>query len=308
MTNTFRHVTYYGETRLTDNLGYGTSQFINQCYLNIGAFTNVTIPTSGAYGGNFHRLYPVETPYYNDGQVWEASRSHWVFENDLNNYDPIRVSGVYIDGVFNPTTGIANEHYINYRDGQIVFTSGIDINSTVECEYSFKNVQIFTDDCPWFKDVMSNSLRVDLSDHLTRASGDYATLSQNRVQLPAIIIQPLTNVSLVGRELGGYNKRFQDMLLHIIGEHPWQKTSIVDDLINQKNATYYIYDRDKALSSGVFPLDYKGALNTGGLMYNDIINNYYYRSTYISDVSANDFSKPGGLEYGIVRWKVEINI
>ena len=45
-----------------------------------GDFYNIDIPESGLYGGNKHKLRPVQDPNYNDGQVWEGYRSNWVWE------------------------------------------------------------------------------------------------------------------------------------------------------------------------------------------------------------------------------------
>ena len=60
-----------------------------------GDFYNIDIPESGLYGGNKHKLRPVQDPNYNDGQVWEGYRGNWVWETGVANVEqPIRISGV----------------------------------------------------------------------------------------------------------------------------------------------------------------------------------------------------------------------
>lgn len=309
MPTAFRHVTKYTDTRISDNLGFGIVQFLNQCYLNVGAFSNIEVPTTGTYGGNLHQLRAVRDPRYTNGTVWEAFRSNWVFESDtVASEAPIVASGVYVNGVFNPTTGVANAHYINYPYGQVVFSGALPLNTSVTCNYAFKYVNITTNDVPWAREFMKDSLRPDLGGFNQFASGAWNTLAQNRVQLPAIIVHPLTSVRLEGTELGGMNKRYQDVLFHVYAEHPYDKTSIADDLINQKDAWFTLYNRDTVLASGFYPLDHRGAKSSNGRGYESLINDlpYVYRKCVITDSTSKDYGKINGLWYSTVRWTVEI--
>ena len=81
--------------------------FYDWGFLDKGAFYNIDIPESGLYGGDKHKLRPVEDPNYNDGQVWEAYRSNWVWETGVSiDTEPTRISGVFINSAFRATGNI----------------------------------------------------------------------------------------------------------------------------------------------------------------------------------------------------------
>lgn len=303
MSDTFRHVSEYGQTRLTDNLGNGIAQFINQCYLNIGAYTNVTTGMSNPYGGDFSQLRPVDDPNY-AAQVWEGARSNWVFERDVRYAAPLFISGIHIGASF-----VTSGFYVDYPLGRVVLEDAIDPSTVVRCEHSYKNVNVYTNEVPWFREFMQDSFRPDVQ-FLQRGSGIWHTLGQNRVQLPAVIVQPLSAVKLIGIQLGGQNKRLQDVLIHVFAEHPWEKNSIADDLINQKDAIFLIMDRDRVNESGVYPLDMNGSISPNGLSYTSLINDtaYVYSRCDIKNTSAREFVQYGGLYYAAVTWTVDTYI
>jgi hypothetical protein len=302
-----RYVSDYGQSRATENLGFGLADFINHAYLDIGAFVNVALAASGAYGGDHSQLHYVNHPNYASGRVWQGLRANWVYETDVSyGTAPLLTSGVFVNGAFQPSSGVGTyQHYIDYPNGYVVFNSGIPTSSVVKCPHSFKQVNIYNDDAPWFREFQAGSLRIDS----VSSSGNWNLLSKNRVQLPAIIIQPLTTIRLIGIEIGGGNKRHQNVLLHIYTENPWEKRAIADDLINMKNHTFMIWDRDKVFASGVTTLDAFGARNPNGLSYNSLIeDSYKYRQCYIHDVTARDVSRPGGLSSAVISWTIEVII
>ena len=74
----FQKVAEVGNSLLNSELESNLKWYIDWGMLGIGGWTDVTIPTSGAWGGTFDRLRPVQDPAYTDGQVWESSRKDWV--------------------------------------------------------------------------------------------------------------------------------------------------------------------------------------------------------------------------------------
>jgi hypothetical protein len=68
-----------GQSLLNDQLNTSLVYFFDWGLLNIGNAVNVTVPTSGTYGGNAHQLRYVDDPGYSAGMVWEAFRSNWVW-------------------------------------------------------------------------------------------------------------------------------------------------------------------------------------------------------------------------------------
>ena len=77
---------FNGVGRLTENtlineLEENMKAYLDWGFLNIGAYVNVDIPTSGLYGGTFHQLKTTDTPGYKNGQVWQSPKKDWVWES-----------------------------------------------------------------------------------------------------------------------------------------------------------------------------------------------------------------------------------
>ena len=70
----FTRVTNIGNTLLNSELESNLKSFLDWSFLGIGGGSNITIPTSGAYGGTFDNLRLVDDPSYPAGQVWEPPR------------------------------------------------------------------------------------------------------------------------------------------------------------------------------------------------------------------------------------------
>ena len=94
----FSKVSNIGDTLLSSEIENNLKWFLDWSLLGIGGWSNVNIPTSGAYGGTFDKLRLVNDPSYTNGQVWEGARKDWVWEtgSSYEGYDPIQISGVYL--------------------------------------------------------------------------------------------------------------------------------------------------------------------------------------------------------------------
>lgn len=55
-----------GRPTLSDLLQAGVISFFDWGYVNAGSYQNVSVPTSGVYGGNKHVLRPVKSKYKAD--------------------------------------------------------------------------------------------------------------------------------------------------------------------------------------------------------------------------------------------------
>ena len=91
---TFAHVAHIGNTLLNSELESNLKSFLDWSFLGIGGWSNISIPTSGAYGGTFDNLRLVDDPAYTAGQIWEAPRKDWVWETgtEYPGYNPINIS------------------------------------------------------------------------------------------------------------------------------------------------------------------------------------------------------------------------
>ena len=153
--------------------------FYDWGFLDKGAFYNISIPESGIYGGDKHKLRPVKDPNYSDGQVWEGYRSNWAWETGVSiDTEPTRISGIFVDNnTFRATGNVEQPYYINYPDGRIVFDSAISTNSTVHLSYAHKWVNVIpAEGVPWFREIQQGSMRSDNATFLQFGSGDWAHL------------------------------------------------------------------------------------------------------------------------------------
>lgn len=267
-------ITDIGQALLSNNLETNLVSWFQWGFLGIGAFFNVTIPSSGAYGGDFHRLRLVKDPYSEDGQVWQGFRQDWVWETGVEYaaYQPIRVSGVYVNGNFHSVaeTG-AYAHHVNYPLGQVVFETPISANSTVTCEYSHRLAHFTTSDIPWWRQLQLDSFRVDNLQFAQAGSGAWSLLAQNRIQLPAVVVEAIPNTSRKGLALGGGAIVRQDVLFNIISETPWDRQQLHDIITYQWQKRLVLFEKNWVNAADKFPLDENGSPASGALMYPDLI-------------------------------------
>ena len=80
----FVKVDHVGENLLINQMESTLKTYLDWGLLSVGGWTNITTPTSGAYGGTFDALRVVSDPAYTDGQVWESAKKDWVWETGMD--------------------------------------------------------------------------------------------------------------------------------------------------------------------------------------------------------------------------------
>jgi len=310
----FKGITQIGNSTVCEQLKANLTTFYNWGMLEIGGFTNVSIPESGAFGGNFHKLRLVEDPNYTKGRVWETARQKLVYESGMDYaYSPIQISGVYVNNTFYPITGTGTyEHKISYPLGRVIFTSAIPATSTVYMEYSFKYANFYTSDVPWFKEVMFNSYRVDDPNFLQYGSGVWSTLGQNRVQLPAVIVETVPRRDFIPLQIGGGQWLRQDVLFHILAENTWDRDKLIDIITYQNDRTILSFDKNLVATADKFPLDYEGSLRSGAMIYPDLIKSsgeggFFWKKIFIKDMRTQEALSVSPLFRAVVRGTFEID-
>lgn len=285
-------VSKVGESLLTNQIETNVISFFNYALLEVGGFYNVRIPQSGAYGGTFDTLRLVDDPNYDKGQVWEGFRGEWVWESGLDlSIQPIRVSGVYVDNVFRPASGIGTyAHHINYPLGRVVFDSAISENSTVQCEFSHRWSTFTTVDSPWFRQVLDNSFRVDNSHFSQFGSGSWDQLGNTRISLPAVAVEASRIIDLEGLSVGGGQIVNAQVAFHILAETAWERNQLRDIITNQNNRNIYFFDIND-IPQNRFPLDVNGSPTVSGYMYPQMVNvvassGFRWRKAFLGDASA----------------------
>lgn len=303
----FMGVDNIGSTQLLNELQNNYKSFLDWGFLNIGAFTNVSIPTTNINNFDLHILKPTKDNNRTDNTVWQSARKDWVYESGVsyNAVSPLQISGITINSTFYPgPTGNATIGYkINYPEGKIVFNKPLPSSTLVQAEYSYKNIQVYKiDEFPLWKELQYRSLEnkqgLSLSD-----KGDFSIGSEHRVQLPCVIIEPVARSINKPFRLGDKSLIIeQDILLHILSDHTFDKNNILDILRLQEDREIWLYNTNSVIKSGIYPLKYDGSKNINGQNYNIIVNNDNYRwlkcrmnKVELSDISFNNIRLYGGV-------------
>ncbi len=266
-------VTDIRRSLLSDTIESNLCSFFQWAFLGVGGFFNVSIPASGAYGGDLHRLRPLTDPAYQDGRCWQGYRQDWVWETGVDwSTQPIRVSGVYVNGTFHPAAETGTyAHKVNYPLGRVIFDNPVSVTGVVTCEYSHRYVNFTTSDCLWWREVQTESFRGDDPHFAQLGSGAWAILSQSRVQLPAVVVEVLPTTSRRGLALGGGDIVRQEVLFSVLTETPWDRNQLHDAITYQWQKRFVMFDKNRLADADRFPLDEDGAPATGALMYPDLI-------------------------------------
>ncbi len=309
----FNKVSHIGNTLLSSEIENNMKWFLDWAFLGIGGWSNVTMPTSGAFGGTFDTLRLVNDPSYSNGQVWEGARKDWVWEtgSSYEGYDPIQISGVYVNGVLKGTGDATYGHHYNYPLGRVVFDNPISTTDTVKVEYSYRNVQVYVaDEAPWWDELQYNSLRVDDAYYSSTGSGSWGILANHRVQMPAIVLETVPRRRFKPYQLGDTSQFVQqDIVFHIVGENRWWRNQLVDILSYQIDSQVWLFKTDTLIESGAYPLDYRGMKVASPLNYNNVVNTpqYRYLLARMTDMSITEMeSYDARLHEGTVRATLEV--
>jgi len=305
-----KHVSQVGETLLTSQIESNMKSYLDWGLLGIGSFSNVSIPTSGAYGGTFDKLRLVDDPSYSQGQIWEAARKDWVWETGVY-YDtqPVDISGVTVNGNFYGTGDATYGHHYNYPLGRVVFNNAIAENSNVQLNYSYRNVQTYiADQAPWWDELQYDSLRVDDATLYDTGSGNWQILSNNRVQLPAVVVEATSRRQFRPYEMGTVgNFVYTDVLFHIISESRWWRNQLVDIISLEKDRSIWLYDNNLVANATGYPLDYRGMVLPNPPMYPKLVNAYRFKMARFYGMNVTEMQSPNSrLHKATVRATFEI--
>jgi len=286
--------------------------------LDAGGFYTIQVPQSGIYGGDRHKLRLVDTPNYNDGQVWEGYRQNWVWEGSGNisgvSQQPIDVSGVYVDGSFYSNDNAEKPFYIDYKLGRVVFDSAISTSSDVQVEYSHKRVQVVpAEGIPWFRQLQTRSFRND-ENFQVQSSGGWLHLGQSRVQLPAVAVEVVPATSTKPYQLGGGKWVNTDIVFYVMAETHWECVNLMDTIVQQDDRTIRLFDTTDVAASGAAPFTFDNgrqreltghAVPSG--LYPNLVDNYFYRKCWINGSRGGNVSQlSSDLYIGTPRCSTEI--
>tara|TARA_Y100000004_G_scaffold85804_1_gene96238 strand:+ start:2208 stop:3194 length:987 start_codon:yes stop_codon:yes gene_type:complete len=286
--------------------------------VDAGSFYTISIPQSGIYGGDRHKLRLVNEPNYTAGQVWEGYRQNWVWEGSGNidgvSEQPVDVSGVFVDGSFYANGNVTKPFYIDYPLGRVVFDSAEPTTSDVQVAYSHKRVQVLPGEgASWFRQIQQNSFRTD-ENFQVAGSGGWIRLGQTRVQLPALAIEVVPARDTQGYQLGGGQWVRSDVVFYIMSENHWEAVNLMDTIVAQNDRTLTLFDTTKVAQSGVSPLTFENGKErelrdhaTASGLYPQLVQNYPYRKCWVYDTRGDNITQLStDLYIGIARCKTEV--
>lgn len=301
----------FSEPSLDERLKTNIPMFFDWGFIDKGAFFNVTRPTTNIYSDDKHKLKLVTDPRFTTGCVWEGTKKNWVWESGVSQTtQPIRVSGVYVNNTFFPSnTSGAYAHYIDYPNGRVIFNTPIATSSNVQLNYSYKYIQFFDGSkVDWVKQIQFNAFKGDSPSNNNRGSGNITTLAEQRIQLPAVAMEISPRTVYKPYAIGtGAQYCYKDIIFYVIADDDRQCAKIADIISLQKEKTIFLYDDELLARSGVQPLNYRGALNSGAKTYPQLVEavedgGFRWRKLFFSDSKS---SMPS--QYGNV-WVREVNL
>jgi len=176
----------FGGYSLTDQILSNLKLWINNALLSHGCFEAVRLNSSTLFAADESILKPELKENMMDYRSWVGLGKEWVWESGIGISDPpFRVSGVYVNGEFHPSTEIGvYAHHVDYLNGRVIFDNPQPATNIIQAEYCYRSVMVDTVDCPDFRELMQDSIKSFDQDIFP--SGQ---LDRNRqVWLPAIFI------------------------------------------------------------------------------------------------------------------------
>ncbi len=292
----FRNVNKIHQPLISDNIESNLAAYLQWNLLGVSAFGNVSYTTTDSEGVLVSRLRPATHENYTNGKVWESFRKQWIWQNSIyNSVQPTQVSGIKVNGTFygSATTG-AYAHTIDYPNGRVIFNNAISTTATVLAEYSYNYFQIYTSDNPWWSTIQRNSFRVDDTSFLTSASGFWSKPPEQRIQLPAIIIEATTNVTKSPYNLGNHQHwHKQEVKMYVVTETRQDIKWMTDVLTGQYDGVLDMFDKSQMIVSGVYPINIAdGSLSSSVYNYPDLLSNFpLHKQIQFKDVRTFDNSQ-----------------
>jgi len=309
----FKGITNISQVQLLTELEYNLKYWLDWAFLKIGGWTDVDIPQVDVFSGNFHVLRYMHDNSYTNGQVWQAVRKDWVWEQNVNFDDngttrnPIDITSVLVDNV-----SVTSGYIIDYPNGRLIFDNAISTSATVHLSYSFRTVQTYVaDTATWWREVQYSTLRADdIQFTQDDQTGDWSIGNHHRIQLPVVIVEAVPRGISEGYELGnGALRVLQDVLFHVIADTRHMRNKIMSILQLQNDRAIWLFDSDAVAAAQAFPLDYRG-VRVNNNTYPDLVNEangYRWKKCWFKNSTASDIETLNPrLHAGVVRTTCEL--
>ncbi len=302
---------------LTNEIQDNLVEYFDWALMDKGNYFNSTKGELAPNGEDYSKLRLSSNDHYNAGQVWEGFRKNWIWQSGVDsspapligdNKDKPGISGVYIDGTFQPTSGIGTyAHYVDYFNGRVIFDTAIPTGTTVQAEHSYKYINVtYANNVPWLKELQTNTLQ-PTSSFFNKDKGSWDIPPESRLQLPAIAIEVVPLRRFKGYQLGGGQWVYTDVLFHCIAEDEVTRNQLVDIVSMQNDRRIDLFNSNRIDASGDFPLDYRGSPVPSALRYPDLMEKHEGGSMILSNSTVQEMVMVNtNIFGGIVRMTTEV--
>lgn len=277
-------------TTITNEIADNLVEFFDWGLLNKGNFFNVNLNEQDSLLG------VVENPNFTNGQVWRGNHANWIWQSgiDFEGSSPLLVTGVYVNDVFYPSnvTGTYS-HYIDYRNGCLIFNSAIPTTSKVQVEHSYKWINVEYSESDDLRTVSINP--------------NEEKFPQLVAKLPIIAVEPLVDRKHSGYQLGGGQILKTTVLFHCVAENDTTGNILLDIVSFQNDKSIYFFNSTQIAQNGDFPIDYRGSPIPGALNYRELVTQYPSYLARFSNVSlTKSKTKNNSLFVGVVKFTIEL--
>lgn len=307
------------EISINNSIQDNLVEYFDYGLLEKGNYFNADKDEQSPDGIDYSRLRLSSNDSYVSGQVWEGFRKNWVWQSGINPSDkdaPIvgtdinnpGISGVYIDGNFEPTSGVGTyAHHVDYFNGRVIFDSAIPTGSVVQAEHSYKYINVvYANNVPWLREIQKNTQN-PTSNFLDVSEGSWDIPPETRLQLPAIAVEMVPTRRFKGYQLGGGQWTYSDVIFHCIAEDEYTRNQLVDFVSFQNDKSLYLFDSNDVDKSGAFPLNSNGSPVPSALLYPDLLESYAYGKMRITKMMVEGLSTLQTDIYGgTIRATVEV--
>jgi hypothetical protein len=298
------------ELTFTNIIRENLIEFFNWGMLEIHGYSDVPVVGLNTANPNLPgNFFAVHQPGVADGTIWQSLRPNWVWETGLESGDvPVAYGGVYVNGVFHASNSTGTfAHYADYVNGRIVFASPIATTSIVQAAYSHRWLSIYDQDIPWFKSIILEQFETDQQ----AAAGFTSLLRDNKIKLPAIVIEHGRRLKQVPRQLGDLSQWVSvDYLFHVLAETDVDLTTVVDIVTSQKDSVIYLYDANARAAANAMPLDWRGALNPGAKTFPELVQEppvgFRWQECRFTGMNAQDSGTTLPVFKAVIRVTVEV--
>lgn len=300
---------YFNDNVLDDQLRANLLSFFTWGFLNKSAYQNVRIPTSGQYGEDKSRLQLVKDERYTYGKVWQAFKTNLVWESGVNTpTQPIQVSGVYVDNIFRPLSGVGpHSHQVDYNTGRVVFNSAISTSSSVKMEYSYRDVQIRdSQEVPFIRQLQTGSFRLDQANFNQSDKGDTFVNPENKIQSPCVVFEVTSNVRFRPYQVGGGQYARTKVIAHVMSDNDRLGTKIASMLSMQNEKAIETFDVSEIAKQNLSPLDSKGSIRAGALTHPQMVEQYRWKKMILNGMEPVEGQWLSDIFYIPVKFYAEV--